>query len=220
VFYKEYLQTYIGRDVRDDLGINNETKFYNFICVCAARTGCLINYADIARDADINVKTVKIWLEALERAGLVKLLRPYHANINKRIIKTPKLYFLDTGLCSYLTKWDSPETLMAGAMSGAILETYVFAEILKSYWHNGLDCAIYFFRDSNQKEIDFIIEKNMTLYPIEVKKTASPKPEDVKHFKTLDEYKHMTLGTGILLCLYPNPISISKNIIATPIWHI
>jgi predicted AAA+ superfamily ATPase len=136
VFYKEYLQTYIERDIRDDIGISNELKYYDFIRAAAARTANLLNYADLARDADINVKTAKKWLETLARSGIIYLLEPYHPNITKRIITTPKLYFLDTGLAAYLTKWDSPESLMNGAMNGAILETYAFTERLKSFWHN------------------------------------------------------------------------------------
>jgi len=173
VFYKEYLQTYLERDIRDDIGVSNELKYYDFIRATAARTANLLNYTDLARDADINVKTAKKWLETLARSGIIYLLEPYHPNITKRIVKTPKLYFLDTGLASYLTKWDSPESLMNGAMNGAMLETYALSEILKSFWHNGKQESIFFYRDTNQNEIDFILEKNMTLYPVEVKKTTS-----------------------------------------------
>ncbi|MDR3049093.1 MAG: DUF4143 domain-containing protein [Elusimicrobiota bacterium] len=160
-----------------------------------------------------------MWLSALERSGLIKILEPYYANITKRIIKTPKLYFLDTGLCSYLTAWDSPESLMNGAMNGAILETYVFAEILKSYWHNGDEANIYFYRDADQREIDFVIEKNMTLYPIDVKKTASPSKSDMRAFKQLKNLNKQ-VGTGAIICLYPTIIPIDKNVISFPIWEI
>ena len=173
IFYRSYLQTYIERDIKDHQGITDSIKFYRFIRACAVRTGNLLNFTDLARDADIDVRTAKTWLAALERSGLVKLLYPYYINLTKRLTKTPKLYFLDSGLCAYLGSFDTPQSLEAGYLNGAILETWAFAEILKSYWHNGLDPYIYFYRDADQKEIDFIIERNMTLYPIEVKKTSS-----------------------------------------------
>jgi predicted AAA+ superfamily ATPase len=214
-FYREYLETYIERDVRDDLGLSHELKFYDFIRAAAARTGNLLNYADLARDTEINVKTARLWLEALQRSGLVKLVEPYSPNINTRIVKTPKLYFLDTGLCAYLTKWDSPESLLNGAMNGAILETWVFTEILKSFWHNGREECIYFYRDSNQREIDFVMEKNMTLYPVEVKKTAAPGAGDRRHFSLLDR-PGKKRGTGAVICLYPSFLPLAEDIIAVP----
>jgi predicted AAA+ superfamily ATPase len=220
VFYKEYLQTYIERYIRDDIDIINELRYHNFICAVAARTGSLLNYADLARDADINVKTVKKWLETLARSGIIYLLEPYYPNITKRIVKTPKLYFLDTGLAAYLTKWDSPESLMNGAMNGAMLETWVFIEILKSFWHNGKQESIYFYRDTNQREIDFILEKNMTLYPVEVKKTTKPSASDIRHFSVLSELNKM-VGTGAIICLSPNFSPLPKqNVITVPVWEI
>jgi predicted AAA+ superfamily ATPase len=220
VFYKEYLQTYIERDIRDDIGISNELKYFDFIRAAAARTANLLNYTDLARDADINVKTAKKWIETLVRSGLVYLLEPYHPNITKRIVKTPKLFFLDTGLAAYLTKWDSPESLMNGAMNGAMLETYVFIEILKSFWHNGKQESIYFYRDTNQKEIDFILEKNMTLYPVEVKKTSLPGKADVRHFSVLEGVDKQ-IGTGAVVCLSPEFMPLpNQNVIAVPVWEI
>jgi predicted AAA+ superfamily ATPase len=219
VFFKSYVKTYIERYARDDLGIPNELKFYNFIRIAAARTGNLINYSEIARDCEINVKTVKIWFSALERSGIIKILPPYHANITKRIIKTPKMYFLDTGLCSFLTGWDSPDSLMKGAMNGAILETYVFCEILKSYWHNGKDVNIYFFRDADQKEIDFVIERNMMLYPMDVKKTSAPSKTNLGAFKTLKN-RQESVAIGAMICFYPEILPISKDIISIPIWAV
>ncbi|GHV85051.1 ATPase [Spirochaetia bacterium] len=218
-FYREYLQTYIERDVKDDIGTNSALRFYDFIRAAAARTGNLLNYASLANDTEINVKTARIWLEALERSGIVKLVEPYSANINTRIVKTPKLYFLDTGLCAYLTKWDSPASLMNGAMNGAILETWVLTEILKSFWHNGKEEAVYFYRDSNQKEIDFILEKNMTLYPVEVKKTAMPAERDIRHFSVLEK-QGKKRGTGAVICLYPAYMPITANTISVPAWGI
>jgi predicted AAA+ superfamily ATPase len=219
IFYKAYLQTYIERDVRDILNISNELSFYNFIRATAARTGQLVNYSDLARDAEIDQKTAKAWLSVLETSGIIKFLEPYHNNLTKRFIKTPKLYFLDTGLAAFLTGWDTPESLSAGAMSGAILETHVFAEILKGYWHNGRFPNIYFYRDSDQREIDFVIERNMTLYPVEVKRTASPAMKAVESFEQLGKLGK-TVGTGALLCLREDYIPLSREVLAINIGYL
>lgn len=137
----------------------------------------------------------------------------------KRLIKAPKLYFLDTGLCSYLTQWTTPETLAEGAMSGAILETYVVAEILKSYWHNGLEPSIYFYRDREGKEVDILIEQNQILYPIEIKKTASPSNMVFKNFSVL-ECLNKKIGHGAVICLVPEIVPVSKTVDAVPLWYI
>ncbi len=147
------------------------------------------------------------------------ILKPYSPNITNRIIKTPKIYFLDTGLCSYLTKWTTSENLMSGAMDGQILETYVFGEILKSYFHNGKTPNICFYRDTDQKEIDFIIEENMTLYPIEVKKTAMPDNNVIRHFSILERFEKK-VGTGAVICLQSTKIPINRNVMAMPVWEI
>ncbi|GHU27052.1 ATPase [Bacilli bacterium] len=219
-FYKSYLQTYIERDVQEDLGINNNhLKFYDFIRAVAVRTGNLLNYADIAKDIESDIKTVKLWMNTLERCGIVKLLEPYYINVTKRIIKTPKIYFLDTGLCSYLANIQTPEELESSYLNGSILETYVFCEILKSYWHNGDEANIYFYRDADQREVDFILEQNQTLYPIEVKKTALPNEKDIKNFKFIEKL-NKKVGTGAVICLYDRIISLNKNNIIMPIWEI
>ncbi|MFA7657889.1 MAG: ATP-binding protein [Candidatus Gastranaerophilaceae bacterium] len=219
IFYKSYIQTYIERDVKDLTKIGNEIAFYNFLVAMAARTGQLINYSDIARDVDVDIKTAKSWASILEASGLIKFLQPYHNNITKRIIKTPKMYFLDTGLCAYLTGWDSPKTLEAGAMNGAILETYVFAEILKSYWNNGKEPNIYFYRDKDQKEIDFVFETNGKLYPVEVKKTATPSLANIKSFSVLESLKK-PIGEGAVICLYKDLFPLNRNVNIIPINYI
>jgi predicted AAA+ superfamily ATPase len=219
IFYNSYLRTYIERDVKDILKIGNELQFYNFIRSIAARTGQLLNYSDLARDVDIDQKTAKAWLSVLETSGLVKLLEPYHNNVAKRIVKTPKLYFLDTGLAAFLTGWDSPASLEAGAMNGAFLETHAFTEILKSYWHNGKYPSMYFYRDADQKEIDFLLEQNMTLYPVEVKKTASPGAKDIRAFDRLRALKR-TVGPGALLCLREGHVPITKTVTAINIGYL
>ena len=219
VFYRSYLQTYIERDIKDYQDIDDNIRFYRFIRAAAVRTGNLINYADLARDADIDVRTAKKWLAALERSCLVKLLYPYYVNVTKRLIKTPKLYFMDTGLCSFLGGFDTPKSLEAGYLSGSILETWAFIEIMKSYWHNGEDPQIYFYRDADQREIDFVIEKNMTLYPIEVKKTSAPTADSARQFVHLQKLKK-PVGMGTVLCLHPSPLPLNKDAVALPIWDV
>jgi len=219
-FYSSFVQTYIARDVRDFYRIEDELTFYNFLTAVAARTGELLNYASLANDVHIDMRTAKLWLGILERSGVIQLLFPYSRNISKRIVKSPKVYFLDTGLACYLTGWNSPESLLSGAQCGHLLETWVFSEILKSYRHNGETPNIFFYRDSNGKEIDFLIEQDMTLYPIEVKKTAMPSCADIKNFDELDKLGKKR-GTGAILCLYPKCISIpGQNTVSVPVWEI
>jgi uncharacterized protein len=219
LFYNAYLQTYLQRDVRDLTQVGNENTFRRFIRASAARTGQLLNYADLARDVDIDQKTAKAWLSILETSGLVYLLQPYHSNLTKRLVKTPKLYFLDTGLCTFITQWSSPEALEAGAMSGAILETWVVTEILKSYWHNGRTPHLYFYRDRDQKEIDLIIESDDTLYPIEIKKTASPSQNAARSFPAIEKLGRKA-GQGAVLCLRETDIPLSREVTAIPLGYL
>ncbi|MDR3171334.1 MAG: ATP-binding protein [Treponema sp.] len=218
-FYRSYIRSYIERDVKDFHGLRDDLSFHDFLRAAAARTGNLLNFSDLCRDVGIDIQTAKNWLSILERSGIIKLLEPYSPNITQRIIKTPKLFFMDTGLASYLAGWDTPESLMRGAQNGAMLETWVFSEILKGYWHNGKEVNIYFYRDRNQKEIDFVIEKNMTLYPIEVKKTASPGAADLKHFGVLKQLGKET-GTGAVLCLHPTPMPLERDVVSFPLWEL
>ena len=219
LFYSSYIQTYIQRDIKEIIKISSEKAFYNFIRVIAARTGQLLNYADIARDVGIDQKTAKAWLSALEASGLVYLLQPYHNNLTNRLIKTPKLYFLDTGLCAYLTKWSTPQALEAGAFSGAILETWVISELLKSYWYNGKTPYFYFYRDKDQKEIDLLIEQDNTLYPIEIKKSATPSLNAANNFDLLAKL-NQPIGHGAILCLRQKDIPLSAEIDAIPIGYL
>jgi predicted AAA+ superfamily ATPase len=219
-FYASYIQSYIERDVRDFYNVEKPIQFFNFLSAVAARTASLVNYSNLARDIGIDIKTAQTWMGILERSGLVYLLQPYSPNITKRIIKTPKVYFLDTGLASYLASIDSPEALEASYLAGSMLETYAFIEILKSFWHNGLEPLIYFYRDTNQKEIDFILEKNMTLFPVEVKKTALPGETSTRNFGVLNQLGKK-IGTGAIVCLARNFSPLPKqNIISVPVWEI
>ncbi len=220
IFYRSYIQTYIQRDVKDVLNISNDMQFYNFLVAISARTGQMLNYADISRDVGIDAKTVKSWLSILEISGLLYLLYPYYRNVNKRLVTSiPKIYFLDTGLCTYLTKWVNPQSLSAGAMSGHILETYIFTEILKSYWHNGKQPHFYYYRDKDQNEIDLVIETGDTLYPIEFKKTATPSNRASKHFHLLEKCSK-SVGHGYVVCLIEQDIPLSRQVTAIPVGYL
>ncbi len=173
----------------------------------------------MARDVDVDMKTIKAWLSILETSGLVYMLQPYHNNVTSRLIKTPKLYFLDTGLCTYLTQWSTPEALEAGAMSGAILETYMLAEIIKSYWHNGKIAHFYFYRDRDQKEIDLLIEQDGKLHPIEFKKSASPSLNAAKNFSALEKLG-CAIGHGAVVCLKETDIPLSRKVTAIPVGYL
>jgi predicted AAA+ superfamily ATPase len=173
----------------------------------------------MASDIGISVNTVKSWLSLLESSGLVCLLQPFHNNLISRAVKTPKLYFLDTGLCCYLTGWLTEETLMTGAMSGAMLETYVISEILKSYWHNGKSADFYFYRDKEKKEIDLLIMCNGKAYPIEIKRTASPKPADIKNFDVLQKINAKP-GKGAIICFYDKAIPLNVEVEIVPVGQI
>ena len=220
-FYSSYMQTYIERDVRDYQGTVNELKFYNFIRAVAVRTGGLLNYDNLARDCDIDRRTAQKWLSTLRASGLVYLLPPYSPNLTKRIVKTPKVYFLDTGLACFLANMNTPEALEASYLSGAMLETYALCEILKSFWHNGEDTrGLFFYRDANMKEIDFILEKNMTLYPVEIKKTASPDSHDYANLNIIEKLKKPA-GKGAVICLDSNIMPVpKKDVVVMPVWEI
>jgi predicted AAA+ superfamily ATPase len=217
-FYSSYVKTYLERDVRQLINIGDGAAFYLFMRVVAARTAQTLNISDIAQNANINVKTAEKWLSVLQASGAVYLLKPYFTNISKRFSKRPKLYFLDTGLCAYLTEWIEWQTLEAGAMSGAIFETFVVSEILKSYHHNGKFPNLYYYRDWNNAEIDLLISQNGLLYPIEIKKTASPKQDDIKAFNTLAKFADV--GYGSLICLVKENIPLTRSANAISIWEI
>ncbi len=216
LFYSSYLQTYLQRDVKDLAQVGNEAAFLRFLKACAARTGQLLNFSDLARDADVSVNTAKNWLSILQASLQVYLLQPYHSNLTKRLVKRPKLYFLDTGLCAYLTEWTSPETLEVGAMSGAILETFVFTEILKSWWHRGQVPQLYYYRDKDGREIDFLFLQDQFFYPVEVKKSVSPKREWAQGFKALDRLGQQR-GEGGIVCLCRQEIPLGNNVSTIPV---
>jgi len=219
LFYDSYLQTYIERDIKQIIKVTDELMFINFIKVLAARTSQIINYSAIAGEIGINETTVKSWLSILQTSGLIYLLQPYSNNLTNRIIKTPKLYFMDTGLVCYLTKWNTHETLENGAFSGAILETYVVSEILKSYWHNGESPAMYFYRDKDKREVDIILEENGTLYPLEIKQKTNPKTGDISNFAVLSQFKKKVAPGGVL-CQAPKYLPLGEKDYIIPISYI
>ncbi len=219
IFYSSYLTTYIERDVKELSDAIDSLKFLHFITAVAARCGQMLNVADIARDADINQKQAKDWLGILETLGIIFYLHPYSNNLLKRLIKTPKLYFYDTGLVCYLTKWSSAETLESGAMNGAILENYVVAEIMKTYLNNGKEPFMYYYRDKDAKEIDIVLEHDGVLNPIEIKKSSNPGSELIKVFDLLDR-SSIPRSKGAVICMKPELSAIDRENYIVPIWVI
>ena len=219
IFYSSYLTTYIERDVREVSDAIDSLTFLHFITAVAARCGQILNIAEIARDADINQKQAKNWLGVLETLGLIFYLHPYSNNMLKRLVKTPKLYFYDTGLVCYLTKWSSAETLQSGAMNGAILENYVVAEIRKTYVNCGKDPYMYYYRDKDAREIDIILEHDGVLNPIEIKKSANPGSELIKVFKLLDK-SSAKRSKGAVVCMKPELSAIDRENYIIPVWMI
>ena len=218
MFFAAYVKSYIERDVRSLTQVGDEIKFTRFMTVVAAHTGQLLNIASLARDVGISQPTAERWMSVLVASNLVVLLKPYHNNIIKRTVKTPKLYFLDTGLAAYLTRWSTTEVLKNGAMAGAFFETFVIGEIIKSYANKGiLDVPIYFYRDRDGNEIDLLIEDGGTLYPIEIKKHADPVKSDVAKFSILDKIPSMKRGDGGVVCLYDNLVTLHGNDRTIPI---
>lgn len=219
IFYASYLSTYVERDVRELSGSMDALKFMNFMTAVAARASQLVNYRAIADDADINQATAKAWMNILETLGIVFLLHPYSNNVLKRTVKTPKLYFYDTGLVCYLTKWSSPEVAESGAMSGALLENYTVSEIVKGYQNAGLEPYIYYYRDRDMREIDIVMERDGKLYPLEIKKTATPVRRMIKAFQVIDK-SPLLLGTSAVLCMTDAIGAFDKDNLIVPIWVI
>lgn len=219
IFYSSYLTTYIERDVKGLSDAIDSLKFLRFITAVAARCGQMLNIADIARDADINQKQVKDWLGILEALGIIFYLHPYSNNLLKRLVKTPKLYFYDTGLVCYLTRWSSAETLESGAMNGAIFENYVVSEIMKTYLGSGREPFMYYYRDKDAREIDIILEQDGALHPIEIKKTSNPGPELTKVFGVLDR-SSVPRSKGAVICMKPELSAIDRENYIVPVWMI
>ena len=197
-FYGDYVNTYLERDIRDLAQVGKIGQFYDFLVFMAGRTGQELKYADIAKTLGISAPTAKTWVSILEQSGVIYLLRPYFANITKRLVKTPKIYFMDTGLAAYLCRWTSAETLEYGAMDGAFLETYVVTEIIKSFRHAGKRENLYYYRDVDKREIDLLMIENQKIFPIEIKKSSAPSNPD-KNFYVLDKLG-LEVKPGLIIC--------------------
>lgn len=235
IFFASYVKTYLERDVRKLSAVQDLNDFRRFMVAVAARTGQMVNYSNIADEIGKDQTTVKAWMSILEASGIIYLLEPYTPSVLKRAIKTSKVYFRDTGLAAYLTRWLTPETLANGAMSGAFFETYVISEILKSYSNRGIDyryCVSYYRGRDKKKvkengesvdaesEIDLIIEQDGTLYPIEVKQSAKVTSDETSAFQVLDKVNEKKRGPGAIVCSCPQPGMLRENLFQIPVWYI
>jgi hypothetical protein len=235
MFFSSYIKTYLERDVRELAAVQDLDAFRRFMVACAARTGQMLNYSNIADEVGKDANTIKNWVSILEASGIVYILEPFSNSALKRVIKTPKLYFRDTGLAAYLTRWLSPETMANGAMSGAFFETFVISEILKSYSNRGLDYRYFvsYYRGKDKKkikkdgkssweeaEIDFIIEQDGMLYPVEIKQNSNVTVDMTSAFRILDDIPEKKRGVGAVVCMCPAPGMLRDNVLQIPYWYI
>lgn len=219
IFYSSYLQTYIDRDVTEQIQLTDKLLFRDFIRAAACRAGQMLNVHDIASDIGVSDDTAKRWLQVLEKSDIIFYLRPYSNNLLKRTITTPKMYFFDTGLVAYLTRYSTPEILANGAINGAILENYVVAEIRKTYMNCGKECLMWYYRDKDSNEIDLVIESDGELHPLEVKRSVNPGTELTRAFRILDSGS-VPRGVGAILCMRPELSAIDAKHLIIPIWMI
>ena len=234
-FYADYVRTYIERDVCELSAVQDRDAFHQFMIAAAARTGEILNLSNIADEVDKDIATIKDWISILEVSGIVYLLEPYAPAMLKRAIKTPKLYFRDTGLACYLTRWLTTDTLAYGAMNGPMFETFVISEILKSFSNAGLDYRYFvsYYRGKDkmkvqknglsvetESEIDFIIEENGVLYPIEIKNASNVHTDIASAFQVLDNVPDKERGMGAVICTCPQPGVLIENVLQIPVWYI
>ena len=219
LFYSSYLQTYIERDVSDLVERIDKLLFQDFIRAAACRAGQMLNIHDIASDIGVSDDTAKRWLAVLEQSDVIFYLRPYFNNLLKRTVKTPKLYFFDTGLVAYLARYTSPEILANGAINGAILENYVVSEIRKTYQNSVKDCLLWYYRDKNSNEIDLIMESDGQLHPLEIKRSVNPGNELIRTFKVLDKGA-IPRGKGAVICMRPELSAVDAEDYIVPVWMI
>jgi hypothetical protein len=225
-YYSSYTATYLERDIHEMVSSDSMT-FAKFLTAVAARTGELLNYANIAGEIGVSEPTIKNWISILERTGIIFLLQPYSHNALKRAIKTPKIYFRDTGLACYLTRWLTPDALKNSAVAGNMFETFVVSEILKSYANEGKDYrfSVFYYRGKDKKvstenEIDLILEENGTLYPIEIKMSGNPKASMASANTILDKIPDKQRGMGVILCLIEKKTFLRENLVALPIEYL
>lgn len=220
-YYSDYVAAYLERDVRDLVNVKDEAKFYSFMVACAARTGQLLNATDIGNTVDVDRKTVKAWLSVLQASNIVRIVEPFWPNVDKRLTKTPKIFFMDTGLVCHLTRWITPEQLRNGAAAGHIFETFVVSEILKSFMNAGKSLRdVWFYRDQKKREIDLLIQEGHILHPVEVKMSATVGKDAVKNFSCLEGLTGYEIGFGHVVCQTPDPYLITKDVQAIPVWGI
>ena len=235
MYFSSYIKTYLERDVRELAAVQDLDAFRRFMVACAARTGQMLNYANIAEEVGKDANTIKNWVSILEASGIVYILEPFANSALKRVIKTPKIYFRDTGLVAYLTRWLTPDTLANGAMRGEIFETFVISEILKSYSNRGLNykyfVSYYRGKDKIRKkkngdivqeeaEIDFIIEENGILYPLEIKLNANVTADMTAAFRVLDDLPEKKRGMGAVVCMCSMPGMLRENVLQIPCWYV
>ena len=217
-FFRNYVNTYVKRDVRELTNVQNDAAFTKFMKAVALRTGQQLVYADIAKSIEMDPKTVASWISILQASGIVELVQPYYVNITKRLAKTPKLYFMDTGLCCWLAGWKNVEHLMQGAPSGAILETWVYGQIVRRYANRGQHPEITYYRNmDNGAEVDFVIEENDRVYPMEVKRTSTPLMDDLRHCRNLPVAPDCKLMPPVLFCTVKEPQPMPFKALAFPI---
>ena len=234
-FYSSYVRTYLERDIKDEIEIRDEIAFTRFLTAVAARTGQLLNYANISEEVGVTQATIKTWISVLEKTGIVYILEPYYSSHLQRAIKTPKIYFRDTGLACYLSRWNNAEALENSAVAGNMFETFVINEIIKSFINEGLEYkfSVFYYRGKDKKrikkdgvieetenEIDFIIEENGVLYPIEIKKSAKPTKSMADAFDVLDKDVDKQRGLGVILCLYDEKLFLKDDLVVLPIEYL
>lgn len=220
-FYTDYVRAYLERDVRDIVNVKDESRFYNFMVACAARTGQLFNASDIARTVGVDYKTVQSWVSVLEASGVIHLLKPFWANVEKRLTKTPKLFFMDTGLACHLARWTTSDTLERGAVAGHMFETFAVSEVLKSHMNAGASLRdVWFYRDTKKREIDLVIQHGRTLHPVEVKTAATVGVDAVKNFSCLESMPGYEVGFRHVLCQAGSPYFVSPSVQVVPVWSV
>ena len=210
-YYNSYIETYLMRDVSEEGGITDSVRFRKFLNACAALVAEQVNYKTLAEAAEITQPTAKEWLRLLQGLGIIYLLQPFANNELKRLAKTPKLYFCDTGLCAYLSMWLTRDTLMNGAASGHYFENYVIIELVKNFSYSSVKANLTYYRDSNAKEIDVMVEENGLIHPLEIKKSANPDRREIKKYEIIDK-TNLERGSGGIICMCEEVIPIDgKN---------
>ena len=230
-YYKSYVNTYLERDIRCLSQVGDELEFYNFMKIVASHTSKPLIYDEIAKEANVSAPTAKKWISILVSTHIIALVSPFHNNVLKRIVKAPIIHFLDTGLVCFLLKWQDPTALEDGHMAGSLFETYVFSEIYKSFINQGKEPPIYYYRDKDKKEIDLLLYQNGTVYPIEIKLSASPSRSAIKNFKVLEPIQEpekfgelsqlkVNIGQGAVICMCEDVLPIDQKNNFVPVWLI